>query len=409
MSDPLPSGIRLTPYDPAFQADPHAALDRLRTEAPALHDEAFGRWFLTRHADVRAVLRDREMWSDPRKADPDSFVRRFAAPEDGEPSMLFMDDPEHKRLRGLVNKAFTPKAVEAMRPRVRAIAEALLDAVDGTEFDLIEAFAAPLPVIVIAEMLGIDGADHARFKSWSDDSVSAFFNPLRTAEEQARSQVAGAALDDLFRAHIAARRRNAGGDLISAMVTAEERGDRLTDDEIVGQCGLLLIAGNVTTTDLIGNGVKALMDHPDELAKLRARPDLMENAVEEMLRFDSPVTQSGRTANRDLTIAGCPVRKGQSISVSLAAANHDPALHPVPHRFDIERADTTHESFGGGRHFCLGAPLARVEAQEAVAALLARYPTLNASSRGHRYRTIPGFRGLAEYWLRITKEPAACR
>jgi cytochrome P450 len=399
MTEPLPTGIQLTPFDSAFQRDPHAVLDRLREEAPTLRDEQLKRWFLTRHDDVRAVLRDKELWSDPRKANPDSFVRMVLAPDDNEPSMLFMDDPGHRRLRGLINKAFTPKAVDAMRPRVRAIADELLNAVTADEFDLIEALAAPLPVVVIAEMLGLDPNDHASFKRWSDTAVSTFFNPFRSADDNARAEAAGHALDAVFQHNIDARRRKPGADLISAMVLAEEDGDRMTDAEIISQCNLLLIAGNVTTTDLIGNGVKALLDHPDELAKLRRRPELLANAVEEMLRYDSPVTQSGRTANREMTIGGCPIHKGESISVSLAAANHDPAIHPEPHRFDIERQNPSHESFGGGRHFCLGAPLARVEAQETIAALLARYPRLTPAPRPLQYRTIPGFRGLSAYWV----------
>jgi cytochrome P450 len=397
-ADSLPNGIQLTPFDPEFQRNPHAVLDRLREVAPALRDDQLKRWFLTRHEDVRAVLRDKDLWSDPRKANADSFVRMIIA-DDGEPSMLFMDDPDHKRLRGLINKAFTPKAVESMRARVRAIAEELLGVIHATEFDLIDALAAPLPVMVIAEMLGIDAGDHARFKQWSDTAVSAFFNPFRSAEDSERSAAARQALDSAFQHHIDARRRAPGNDLISAMVLAEEAGDSMTDIEIIGQCNLLLIAGNVTTTDLIGNGVKALLDHPNELAKLRARPALIGNAVEEMLRYDSPVTQSGRTANREMTIRGCPIHTGESISVSLAAANHDPAVHQEPHRFDIERANPSHESFGGGRHFCLGAPLARVETQEAIAALLARYPTLGIGRTPYTYRTIPGFRGLASFWV----------
>ncbi len=397
MSDPLPNGIALTPFDEKFQRDPHAALDRLRNEAPVLRDDTLKRWFLTRQEDVRAVLRDKTLSSDPRKANADSFARMVLAPDGSEPSMLFMDDPNHKRLRGLINKAFTPRAVEAMRPRIRAIADALLADIKTETFDVIEQFAAPLPVVVIAEMLGIDSAQHAQFKHWSDTSVATFFNPFRTEADSAAGDAARANLDAMFAGYIAQRRASPGSDLISAMVLAEEAGDSMTDVEIISQCNLLLIAGNVTTTDLIGNGVKALLDHPDELAKLRAKPHLIGNAVEEMLRYDSPVTQSGRNATEDMTIGGCPIAAGQSISVSLAAANHDPALHTDPHRFDIERLDPSHESFGGGRHFCLGAPLARVEAQEAITALLQRFATLRAADANPSYRTIPGFRGLAAY------------
>lgn len=402
MDETTPTGIALTPFDERFREDPHAVLDEVRRKTPAImYDDAFKQWFVTRHDDVKQILRDRDMSSDPRKAEEGSFVRMFVA--DGEvPSMLFLDDPDHRRLRGLVNKAFTPKAVERMRMRIREIADDLLDEVDADEFDLMSALAAPLPVIVIAEMLGIDANDHARFKACSDVWVSAFFNPFKGEEEQAAANSAQAELEELFRQQIAARRVRSNEDLIGAMVTAEEAGDSLNDDEIVGQCNLLLVAGNVTTTDLIGNGVKALLGHPDQLAKLRSKPELIERAVEEMLRYDTPVTQSGRVADREMAIEGCPIHRGQSVSVSLAAANHDPDVYDDPHRFDIEREDVHHQAFGGGRHFCLGAPLARVETQEAMNALLHRYPKLAVSPRGYSYRTIPGFRGMTELWLTVS-------
>jgi cytochrome P450 len=313
--------------------------------------------------------------------------------------MLFMDDPDHRRLRGLVNKAFTLKAVEALRPRVREIAAELLAKIQTDEFDLMSSFAGVLPVIVIAEMLGIDPADRGSFRHWSEVSVAAFFNPFRTPQQGEAAAQAQLELDGYFRKMIEVRRAAPGADLISAMLNAEDEGSHMTDDEIVVQCNLLLIAGNVTTTDLIGNGVKALLDHPQELAKLRARPELMNNAIEEILRYDSPVTNSGRNVQRELSMRGCPMNLGDSITVSLAAANHDPEVNPNPDRFDIERADIQHQSFGGGKHMCLGAPLARVEAQEAIAALLKRFPTLQPSPRGLKYRTIPSFRGMSEYWL----------
>jgi cytochrome P450 len=302
-------------------------------------------------------------------------------------------------VRGLVNKAFTLKAVEALRPRVREIAEALLAKIDEPEFDLMASFAAVLPVIVIAEMLGIDPADRDSFRRWSEVSVAAFFNPFRTPQQSEAAMQAQLELDDYFRKMIEVRRAASRDDLISDMVHAEEAGNRMTDDEIVVQCNLLLIAGNVTTTDLIGNGVKALLDHPQELAKLRARPELINNAIEEILRYDSPVTNSGRNVQRELSLRGCPMHLGDSITVSLAAANHDPEVNPDPQRFDIERTNIQHQSFGGGKHTCLGAPLARVEAQEGIAALLRRFPNLQPSPRGLKYRTIPSFRGMSEYWL----------
>jgi hypothetical protein len=187
------------------------------------------------------------------------------------------------------------------------------------------------------------------------------------------------------------------------MTRAEASGDRLSDDEIVSQCSLLLLAGNLTTSDLIGNMVMAFLRHPDQLAKLRARRELMKNAVEEVLRYDSPVTNSGRIAHRDIEIDGHAIAKGETLSVSLAAANRDPAAYPEPDRFDIERIDTHHQAFGGGRHFCLGAHLARLEAAETMSALLDRFPGLRLGTRGHRYAANPSFRGLAELWIEVDR------
>ena len=402
----LPKGIQLTPFDPNFRDHPYEVLAALRERSPVLHDDQFNRWYLTRFDDVRQILRDKDMSADPRKANPASYIARIAAltgtVQSGSTgvSMLFMDDPDHRRVRGLVNKAFTLKAVEALRPRVREIATGLLAQITDTEFDLMTSFAGVLPVIVIAEMLGIDPADRDSFRRWSEVSVAAFFNPFRTPEQSEAAMQAQQELNAYFQRMIELRRAAPRADLISDMVHAEEAGDHMTDQEIVTQCNLLLIAGNVTTTDLIGNGVKALLDHPQELAKLRARPELINNAIEEILRYDSPVTNSGRNVQRELSVRGCPMQLGDSITVSLAAANHDPEANPDPQRFDIERADIQHQSFGGGKHTCLGAPLARVEAQEGITALLQRFPKLQPAPRGLKYRAIPSFRGMSEYWLR---------
>ncbi len=399
MGEKLPSGIELTPLDDAYRADPYPKLHKLRTAAPVHADPDFANVFTTRHQDVQKILRDKEMLSDPRKASENDLSRRFAPEGDQQLSMLFMDDPDHRRLRNLVNKAFTPRAVEDMRPRIRQIVFDLLDAIEGQEFDLIASLAAPLPSIVIAEMLGIDASKHHDFKEWSDISTDVFFNMFPTDDQIAQAEIARDNLNTLFREEIDKRRGTNSNDLIGAMVRAEEDGDCLSTEEVVSQCNLLLVAGNVTTTDLIGNGVKALLDHPDQFEKLKADPTLIENAVEEMLRFDSPVVNSGRIAPQDMELDGCPVHKGQSITTSLGAANRDPAVHPNPDAFDVARQNIQHQSFGGGRHFCLGAPLARVEGQEAVLGIIERYPNLRHGDRGHTYKSVPGFRGMSEFWV----------
>jgi cytochrome P450 len=216
-----------------------------------------------------------------------------------------------------------------------------------------------------------------------------------------RGAEAQQALDRCFRSEIAKRRAAPADDLIGKLVASEREGDRLAEDEIVTMCALLLVAGNVTTTDLIGNGTRALLDRPQEHAKLRARPELIANAIEEMLRFDPPVQSTGRIAPCDGEIEGVPVMKGQSVAVLLAAANRDPAVYPDPDRFDIDREDTHHQSFGGGAHLCLGAHLARCEAQAAIGALVSRFPKLRPAGRPLHWKKTPGFRGLSEYWVRI--------
>ncbi|MFT7245270.1 MAG: cytochrome P450 [Candidatus Azotimanducaceae bacterium] len=412
MSDPsqnsvtLPEGIALTPLDDAFRADPYSVLKRIQATTPVHEDTQLKRFIYTHHNDVKEILRDANFWSDPRKGNPGTFMRELLGAgmrDDEEPSMLLMDEPDHRRLRSLASASFTPSAVERWRERARAVVNQELDKIEGDEFDLINDFAGPVPTVVIAELLGIDPALHGKFKYWSDEAVKVSFNPFASEDEKAIGDAARKALEAFFVAEIEIRRANMGDDLLSDMIRAEMDGDKLSVEEMVRQCNLLLIAGNVTTTDLIGNGVKALLDNPDQLQLLRDDPTLIKNAVEEMLRFDTPVVNSGRIADRDIEIAGCPVRKGESLITSLAAANRDPMVYADPDKFDINRTDTHHQSFGGGRHLCLGAHLARVEAQEAILGLLKRYPDLSPGSKGYTYHAIPSFRGMSHCWVSTSR------
>jgi cytochrome P450 len=392
----VPTGLEITPLNPEFQRDPYGLLGELRRRDPVHRDEMLGCTIVTRQADVDAVLRDRSSSVDPRRAAPGTFIERFLLPNlPPVRSMLFLDAPDHTRLRNLVSKAFSPRAIAEMAPRIQAIVDELVAAAPrGVELDLVEAFTSPFPVRVIAEMIGVDPAHRDDFKRWSDDIV-AVFDPMVTAEARARIGAARDALHDYLRREIAARRASPRADLLGGLVAAEEAGERLSDIEILMMCTLLLTAGNVTTTDLVGNGVLLLLANPAEIEKLQRDPSHVKNAVEEILRFDTSVLQVARTPTREVAIGGCPVAAGQSVILSLAAANRDPAANPDPDRFDVTREEIHHLSFGGGSHYCLGAPLARLEAQIALTALFAGGVRLRRGEAPVEWRRVPAFRGPA--------------
>jgi cytochrome P450 len=397
----VPTGIALTHLDPVFRERPDEYLDMLRSREPVHQDRMFDRLVLTRAADVEAVMNNRNLASDPRKSRPGSFSRvRLRMDETFRPLILHMDDPDHKRLRNLVIKAFNQAAIDAMRPRITEVACGLLaDIGDPSCFDIMDAYARPLPTISIALILGVDTARCHDFKQWSEDKIQ-MFNPRRTPEQEVNLASSNAALTGYFTEVIQARRKERQADLISSLIDAEADG-QLDEVEIIDLCNALLMAGNVTTTDLIGNAVLALLQHPSELGKLLAEPNLVRSTVEEVLRYDSPVMQGSRIATEAMQIGGCPVAAGQTINAMLYAANHDPEVHPDPKRFDIERPDKRHNSFGGGAHFCIGAPLARAEAQIALSMLFERFPKLRLrTDRPLERRTMLNFNGLEALWVR---------
>jgi cytochrome P450 len=400
---PIPSGWKLTALDPEFRENPSGPLAVLRSVEPVHKDRTFDRVVLTRAKDVAATLNDRTLAVDPRKSRPGSASWvQFRVDKGFRPTMLHLDDPDHKRLRGLVAKAFNPQAIEAMRGRINEIANRLLDAVSGqASFDVVGAYTNPLPTIVIATMLGVDESDQANFKGWSDDRAH-IFNPTRSPEQQTAVEQAQEQFTSYLMNVIDERRRNRGSDLISNLINVEEGGERLTVPEIVSTCHILLIAGNLTTTDLLSNGALILLRHPEQLAKIRQLPSLINATVEELLRHSPPVTQIERIPLETHTIDGVPVEAGQTISNSLIAANHDPALHADPDVFDIERADKSHYSFGGGAHYCIGAPLARAEAQIAIPALFERFPKIRLSKKNPPVRkSLPTFHGLASLHVEV--------
>jgi len=312
-------------------------------------------------------------------------------------SMLDRDPPDHTRLRGLVSKAFTPKALESLRPRIQQIVDGLLDQIERRgEMDLIEEFAYPLPVIVICEMLGVPVEDHERFKHWGLDiarGLDAIMLPP-DSEVGKRSVSGRRALAEYFRALIAERRAAPRDDMLSALIAAEEAGDKLSEEELLASCILLLVAGHETTVNLIGNGTLALLKHPEQLRRLRENPGLIGSAVEELLRYDGPVQRTARIPSEDLVIGGKTIPKGEMVMPFLGAANRDPAQFPDPDRLDITRTDNRHIAFGMGIHFCLGAPLARMEGQIAISTLLRRLPKLALASQRPEHRQSLTLRGL---------------
>lgn len=398
----LPTGLEVTVFDEVFRNRPHERFDALRAADPVHQDKVLGRVLLTRAADVAATLKDRSLSVNADNAAPDTIVQQLMSAQDRDAprSMLVLDDPEHGRLRRLVTHAFNARAIEAVKPRVAAIADELLDAVAGRDrFDLIEDFASPLPIIVIAEMLGVGAADRPDFRRWSK-GLANVFSPIRTPELLAGLKANADELSAYFERAIAARRASPSGDLISAMVAVDDDGDRLTTQEIVTMCNLLLLAGNLTTTDLIGNCVLALLRHPGELAKVKADPARLVDAIEETLRLDPPVVQSLRIPLEPRDIGGCKVAAGEAVTTFLMAAGQDPALHEDPLTFDIDRADKTHFAFGGGVHFCLGAPLARAEASIALTRLFARFPDLALTGDPIERNISAAFNGVKELWVR---------
>ncbi len=370
--EPEPSwhGYDPTAPDQDRYDDPFPHLARMRRDWP-VNETPAGLWRFFRYADCVRVLR--ELPCGVRRVDGSSTGTAMGGTGEGGQFMLQQDPPNHTRLRKLVSKAFTPRAVERWRPRVREIVAELLEpALDAGRFDLVAGLAYPVPSILICEMLGVPSADRERFTSWTGVATHLLRGVFLSGEERTRVEEAAGALAAYFQGLIAERRKQLGDDLLSVLIRAEEEGDRLTPEELLIQSIGLLVAGFETTVGLIGLGAKNLIDHPHELAKLRARPELAASAIEECMRFESPVGMTTRVLHADAVFDGRKIAKDTTVWLSIWSANRDPAQFRDPERFDVERRDNEHLGFGGGTHLCLGAHLARMEAQEALGALAAR-------------------------------------
>jgi len=405
--EPLPGMFQITPLNPAFNDDPHKILGRLRNECPVHRDAATNTWIVSKHADVRGTLNDRTMWRHPKNAEEGSLARRGLDgprpeglpprdPDSADTSILMLDDPDHARIREPLAKALY-KRVAKCRPLVQKIVDEKLDAIGGARtFDAMAEFALLVPIDAIARILGVDNARLKEFRAWSEDVILSL-NPFCTPEETQRFVKAANALSDYMHDMMARRRKAPEDDLVSDMVALQAEGAaRVTDNELATNLQALLVGGNLTTTDLIGNALWLFLTHPDQLARLKAEPALINSAVEEVLRYESPVDITGRIAPREMTLGSCPIHQTQSMIFSLRGANRDPAAFPEPDRFDIARKDAPHVAFGGGAHLCIGAPLARLEAQVAIPSFFARFPNARLADPDAKpqWRTLPFFRGL---------------
>jgi hypothetical protein len=361
-------------------------------------------WFLTRYADVKAVANDRTLWRHPVNAEEGSFSRRLVNADLDEEtqrrsgSILFLDDPHHTRIRQPLMKAFYARVAQ-MKTGIEAVISDVFERLGAPErFDLMADVAIPAPILAIARILGVEEARYKEFRQWSEGVILAL-TTLRTPEQTERMQRSGEAVTEYFFTLMRARRKQPQDDLISDLVGLAEAGAELRDEEIATNLIALLVGGNLTTSDLIGNGVRLLLTHPEELAKLKADMSLASATVEEVLRFESPVDITSRIASRDMEVGGCPITQRQTMLVSLRAANRDPSVFEAPDRFDITRKHVPHVAFGGGAHICIGQPLARIEAAAVFRQLFTRFPNLSLPEQTLAWRTLPFFRGLETLWV----------
>ncbi|MBI1258013.1 MAG: cytochrome P450 [Chloroflexi bacterium] len=388
--------MQFDPLAPEFARDPYPIYDALRSTSPIFFSADLKMWFASAYDDVAALLRDRRLGRAFDRAEANLPPKNPAyAPFSklSEHSMFDKEPPDHTRLRSLVHKVFTPRRVENMRAQIETITSDLIDAVQPQgQMDLLEDFAVPLPVTVIAALLGVPDEDRHLLRPWSRDIV-AMYELNHTPEAAERAIQAAIDFSDYLRQLARQRKRAPQDDLISALATVEEAGDVLSEDELISTCVLLLNAGHEATVNVIGNGMWALFQNPDQLRLLRDQPATTKTAVEEMMRYDTPLQLFRRWILEDIDYKGFAFKRGQEIALLFGAANRDPAQFEQPNRLDITRADNAHISFSLGIHYCLGAPLARLELQVAIAELMRRLPNMRLSETPE-YR--PGYviRGL---------------
>ena len=391
-----PTARQPTRLDPATIHDPYPRYEQLRAEDPVHWNAGIQVWVLTRYQDVLDALRNPLLSS---VTIPTLFRQAGSSDEALEQTfldmMLFSDPPNHTRLRSLANKAFTPNVLAGIRAQIQDHVDSLLDNVqDRGSMEVISDLAYPLPSVVISELLGVAEGDQDRFKKWTN-VLAEFLGNIREASDNlgaARQTVAE--LNGFLRETVAKRRAEPKDDLLSALVTAEDQGDSFSEDELYSMCIMLIFAGHETTTNLIGNGILALLENPSQLELLRSQPSLIESAVEEIIRQNGPVQSISRIAFEDFQLGDKQIAKGDRISLTLGAANRDPERYTDPDRFNIERTEGRHIGFGFGIHFCLGAALARMEGQAAISTVARRMPELRLAEQELEWRNNPVLRGL---------------
>jgi len=401
LSKEIVSGKKVVFSDEILQ-DPYPTYARMHEEGP-LHYVDVGKWAVWSvfsHAECASIAKDTRLSAKrakqmllplplSRQAEFSELARMLGL------WLIFMDPPEHTRLRKLLNKGFSAAAVEGLRPQVEAIVDQMLKPLQpGSEIDLMREFANPMPVRIILEMLGIPQELRDTFVEWSRAIAVFRGNPNRTVEEARAAQDALIELTEFFRKTVAERRRNKGNDLISLLIDIEEEGEVLTEEELYAQCIALLFAGHETTRNLIGNGMYTLLQYPQETAELRERPEIIRSAVEELLRYESPVQFTARVLKEDIEICGQPIRKGWTVLCMLGAANRDPKQFKEPNQLDLKRLNNQHLAFSAGLHFCIGAQLARLEGQIALLNLAQRFPQMKLTGPRPEWASTFGFRGL---------------
>ena len=391
----LESGVSYNPISRETIQDPYPVYDRLREKDPVHRLRLSNAWILTRYEDVDRVMRDHSQFS---RDDPNEVP--FARGDEYR-SMLRMDPPDHTRLRSLVSKAFTPRAVADLGQTIQTIVDRHLDNVTGKrQFDLLEELARPLPLFSTGALLGLPAGDVDRFGHWSTEGANAFI-PHLSEEEKQRIRNASEEAFQYTERQIELRQREPQDDIITALIEAEEAGDRLTREELVTTLSLLMVVGNDMSKNLLGNGMLALLKNPEQLETLRRNPDMIDSAIHELLRYDSPIQLGARFAPADTEIDGRRIRAGQTVICGIGAANRDPSVFPDPHILDIAREQRSHISFGRGVHHCLGAPLVMLQARIAFSSLIERFPRITLA-REPKYRERHVIqRGLEELWVDV--------